>query len=305
MNKMNCRGLVISPLIPIDMHRSLHAALTAVVLALIACRSDAPSTSNPATTTGSEQPAAWTLAWSDEFDGAAGATVDGTKWVADTGGQGWGNHEREYYTLGAENAALDGAGHLVITARAEPSSQRRCWYGQCRYTSARLKTVGRYEPTYGRFEARIRLPRGQGLWPAFWLLGANCESTGWPQCGEIDVVESVGQEPTVVFGTLHGPGYSGGGGITRNYTLAESTFADDFHVFAMEWTPGQIRWLVDDKEYHRLVPANLPTGAQWVFDHAFFVILNVAVGGGRPGDPDATTTFPQEMVVDYVRVYRH
>jgi len=112
------------------------------------------------------------------------------------------------------------------------------------------------------------------------------------------------QEPNGVFGTLHGPGYSGGGGITRNYTLAESTFSDDFHVFAVEWTPGQIRWLVDDKEYHRLAPANLPTGAQWVFDHPFFIILNVAVGGGRPGDPDATTTLPQEMVVDYVRVYR-
>lgn len=281
------------------MHSSLRVSLTAVVLVLISCRSDRSSGSDSAS-----ESVKWTLAWSDEFDGAAGATVDGTKWVADTGGQGWGNQEREYYMPGAENAALDGAGHLVITARAEPSSLRRCWYGQCRYTSARLKSAGRYEPTYGRFEARLKLPRGQGLWPAFWLLGANCGSTGWPQCGEIDVVESVGQEPNVVFGTLHGPGYSGGGGITRNYTLAESTFSDDFHVFAVEWTPGQIRWLVDDKEYHRLAPANLPNGAQWVFDHPFFVILNVAVGGGRPGDPDATTTLPQEMVVDYVRVYR-
>jgi beta-glucanase (GH16 family) len=283
------------------MHRPLRTVLTALVLALISCRSDTSSTADST----SERSGKWTLAWSDEFEGAAGAAVDGAKWVADTGGQGWGNQEREFYTPGAENAVLDGAGHLVITARAEQSAQRRCWYGTCRYTSARLKTVDRYEPTYGRFEARIRLPRGQGLWPAFWLLGANCDSVGWPQCGEIDVVESVGHEPNIVFGTLHGPGYSGGGGITMNDTLHAGTFADDFHVFAMEWSPRQIRWLVDDKEYHRLTPAELPKGAPWVFDHPFFVILNVAVGGGRPGDPDATTTFPQQMVVDYVRVYRH
>lgn len=282
------------------MHRPFRLALTAVVLALISCRSDRSSTADSAR----QRATKWTLAWSDEFDGPRGSPVNAAKWVADTGGQGWGNQEREYYTLGAENAALDGAGHLVITARAERGSRRRCWYGACRYTSARLKTVDRYEPTYGRFEARIKLPRSRGLWPAFWLLGANCATVGWPQCGEIDVIESVGHEPNIVFGTLHGPGYSGGGGITMNDTLHTGTFADDFHVFAVEWTRGQIRWLVDEKEYHRLTPAQLPKGAPWVFDHPFFLILNVAVGGGRPGDPDATTIVPQEMVVDYVRVYR-
>ena len=282
------------------MHRPLRAALTAFVLALISCRSDGSSTSDSAR----ERSAKWSLAWSDEFDGARGSPVNATKWVADTGGRGWGNDEREYYTPGTENAALDGAGHLVITARAEQGSRRRCWYGACRYTSARLKSAGRYETTYGRFEARIKLPRSQGLWPAFWLLGANCASTSWPQCGEIDVVESVGHEPDIVFGTLHGPGYSGDKGITMNDTLHAGTFADDFHVYAMEWAPGQIRWLVDEKEYHRLTPAQLPPGAAWVFDHPFFLILNVAVGGGRPGEPDATTIMPQEMVVDYVRVYQ-
>ena len=282
------------------MHRPFRLALTAVVLALISCRSDRSSTADSAR----QRAAKWTLAWSDEFDGPRGSPVNAAKWVADTGGQGWGNQEREYYTSGAENAALDGSGHLVITVRAERSSRRRCWYGACRYTSARLKTVDRYEPTYGRFEARIKLPRSQGLWPAFWLLGADCASVGWPRCGEIDVMESVGHEPNIVFGTLHGPGYSGGGGITMNDTLHTGTFADDFHIYAVEWTRGQIRWLVDEKEYHRLTPAQLPTGAAWVFDHPFFLILNVAVGGGRPGDPDATTIMPQEMLVDYVRAYR-
>jgi beta-glucanase (GH16 family) len=247
----------------------------------------------------------WQLAWSDEFDGAAGAPVDGSKWVADTGGQGWGNKERQYYTPGTQNASLDGAGRLVITARAEPqSSSYRCWYGSCRYTSARLKTKTRYEPTYGRVEARIRIPRGQGLWPAFWMLGADIDSVDWPRSGEIDVMENIGREPAMVHGTMHGPGYSKDHGISGSYTLSSAAFADDFHVFTVEWTPGQVRWLVDEREYHRVTPAELPPGTTWVFDHPFFLLLNVAVGGAWPGDPDASSTFPQQMVVDYVRVYR-
>jgi beta-glucanase (GH16 family) len=292
------------------MFRRSRAALVIIAaVALAACGSDAPSPAGRETPVQGVQPppAAWTLAWSDEFDGAAGTPVDGTRWVADTGGTGWGNQEREYYTPGAANASLDGSGALVITARAEPANTPyRCWYGSCRFTSARLQTSGRLEATYGRFEARIRLPRGQGVWPAFWMLAANCDGIGgWPKCGEIDVVESVGQQPAVVFGTLHGPGYSGGGGITKNYALSSGTFSDDFHVFAVEWTPGQVRWLVDEKEYQLLTPGSLPAGSAWVFDHPFFLIMNVAVGGGRPGEPDSTTTFPQQMVVDYVRVYRH
>lgn len=252
-------------------------------------------------TTASRQ---WTLAWSDEFNGPAGALVDTTKWVADTGGHGWGNQERQYYTF-HENAAFDGDGHLVITARQEPlNSSRRCWYGACRYTSARLKTKGKFEQTYGRFEARIRVPRGQGIWPAFWMLGNDIDAVGWPECGEIDVMENIGREPGIVHGTMHGPGYSGGSSIGNAYTLASASFADDYHVFAVEWMPGEIRWFVDGNEYHRTTPANLPAGATWPFDHPFFMLLNVAVGGGWPGDPDASTAFPQQMHVDYVRVYQ-
>ena len=272
---------------------------------LVACGSVPPSPPDPVIPVGSGQPPAWTLAWSDEFDGAAGTPVDGTKWVADTGGHGWGNQELEHYTTSTENASLDGAGRLVITARALPAdSPLRCWYGTCRYTSARLKTKGKFEPAYGRIEARIRVPRGQGLWPAFWMLGANIDAVDWPRSGEIDVMENIGKEPAMVHGTLHGPGYSADKGISGSSSLATGAFADDFHIYTVEWTPGQVRWLLDEREYHRATPANLPSGAAWVFDHPFFLLLNVAVGGGWPGNPDATSTFPQQMLVDYVRVYR-
>jgi beta-glucanase (GH16 family) len=282
--------------------RAAGAALCA--LALAACASKGPPTTATAGGT-PPPPTQWTLTWSDEFDGPAGASFDRTRWVADTGGSGWGNQEREYYTTRPENVALDGDGHLVITARAEPaSSSLTCWYGACRYTSARLKTQGRFDQAYGRFEARIRIPRGQGLWPAFWMLGRDIDTVGWPRCGEIDVMENIGREPRTVHGTLHGPGYSGSGGIGGPYDLASAAFADDFHVFAVEWDPGVVRWLVDDKEYRRTTTADIPSGTTWVYDHPFFLLLNVAVGGGWPGDPDATTTFPQQMVVDYVRVYR-
>ena len=243
--------------------------------------------------------------WSDEFDGPAGTSFDRTKWVADTGGHGFGNQERQFYTTLRENVALDGNGNLVITARAEPgSSLYRCWYGSCRYTSTRLKTKGLFSQTYGRFEARIRVPRGQGIWPAFWMLGDDIDAVGWPQSGEIDIMEHIGREPAVAYGTLHGPGYSGAKGISRADTLARGGYADAFHVFAVSWRPHEIRWFVDGRQYHRLTPADLPAGAKWVFDHPFFLLVNLAVGGAWPGDPDASTTFPQQLVVDYVRVYR-
>lgn len=239
--------------------------------------------------------------WQDEFDGPAGATFNRTKWTADTGGNGFGNQEREFYTTNTDNVALDGSGHLVITARVD--SSHTCWYGTCRYTSARLKTQGLYAHAYGRFEARIQIPRGQGLWPAWWMLGANIGSVGWPQSGEIDIMENIGREPTIVHGTAHGPGYSGGNGIGAPDTLAQGAFADHFHVYAVSWQPNQIVWSMDGQVYHRLTPASLPAGAHWVYDQPFFLLLNVAVGGSWPGDPDSTTTFPQQMVVDYVRVF--
>jgi beta-glucanase (GH16 family) len=269
----------------------LRSFLTA--LAVAACTTTAPGSGSPE----------WTLAWSDEFNGPAGATVDTSKWVADTGGHGWGNQERQYYTGGAANASLDGSGHLVITARASTDPSYRCWYGVCGYTSARLKTKGRFEATYGRFESRIRVPRGQGIWPAFWMLGADIDQVGWPQCGEIDVMEHIGREPRIVHGTVHGPGYSGADGIGGAYTLTTAAFADDFHVFTVEWTASEIRWLIDGVEFRRLTPAGLPSGTTWVFNHPFFMLLNVAVGGAWPGDPDGSTQLPQQMLVDYVRVY--
>ena len=268
------------------------------LLALLACAGTPPA---PATSTSTNT----TPVWSDEFDGPAGASFDRAKWVADTGGHGFGNKERQFYTTRAENVALDGAGHLVITARAEPPTHTySCWYGPCRYTSARLKTKGLFAQTYGRFEARLRIPRGQGIWPAFWMLGADIDAVGWPASGEIDIMENIGREPAIVHGTLHGPGYSGAGGISRADTLASGAYADDFHVFAVSWRPGEIRWYVDGRLVYRLAPSDLPSGAKWVFDHPHFMLLNLAVGGEWPGDPDATTTFPQTLVVDWVRVYR-
>ncbi len=288
---------------PSILHRPLRALVVAAALALAACQKAPTST---AVIPREDAPLGeWKLTFADEFDGAAGAAVNPTKWVAETGGDGWGNQERQFYTAGTANAALDGNGNLVITARAEPaSSSRTCWYGSCRYTSARLKTKGLFEQALGRFEARIRIPRGQGLWPAFWMLGNDIDRVGWPKSGEIDIMENIGKEPYAVHGTLHGPGYSGGSAIGGSYTLAALPFSDDYHIFSVEWAPSEIRWLVDGKEYRRTAFTDVPTGGTWVFDHPFFMLLNVAVGGGWPGDPDATTTFPQQMLVDYVRVYQ-
>lgn len=252
----------------------------------------------------SPTPDGWTLAWSDEFSAPAGTPFDATKWVADTGGAGWGNQERQTYTTLAQNVAHDGAGHLVITALAEAdTSVRRCWYGGCRFTSARLKTKGLFDQTYGRIEARLRVPRGQGIWPAFWMLGRDIDAVGWPTSGEIDVMENIGREPTIVHGTAHGPGFSGANAIGGADTLA-APLADDFHVFGVEWARDEIRWFVDGRQYFRLTPAALPAGARWVFDHPHYLLLNVAVGGSWPGEPDATLVMPQRMVVDWVRVYR-
>lgn len=247
----------------------------------------------------------WRLIWSDEFDGAAGASVDARKWSAEIGGRGWGNKELEYYTDSTKNAYLDGHGSLVIKAlEVSLGPEFKCWYGPCRYTSARLITKKKFSQAYGRFEARIKIPYGQGLWPAFWMLGDDIDRTGWPACGEIDIMENIGREPSKVHGTIHGPGYSGSGGIGAPFALSDGKrFADDYHIFAVEWEPQAIRFYVDGYLYATRTPTDLPRGAKWVYDHPFFIILNLAVGGSWPGDPDRTTVFPQTMMVDYVRVY--
>jgi beta-glucanase (GH16 family) len=245
---------------------------------------------------------AWTLVWSDEFSGADGSAPDHTKWTIVTGGNGWGNHELEYYTNRVQNVQVQD-GNLVITARHEGYSDNE---GVMRgYTSARLKTLHKFEQAYGRMEARIQIPRGQGVWPAFWMLGNDIDQKGWPACGEIDIMENIGKEPTIVHGTIHGPGYSGAHGIGSPYSLpGGQNFADGFHTYAVEWEPQVIRFYVDDQLYATRTPADLPAGAKWVYDHPFFIILNLAVGGDWPGDPDVTTKFPQSMLVDYVRVYK-
>jgi len=229
--------------------------------------------------------------WHDDFDGPA---LDATKWVRETGGGGWGNNELEFYTDRPENARVEN-GYLVIEARREQ-------FGNREYTSARVKTQGLGAWKYGRFEARIQIPRGQGLWPAFWTLGDDIGTAGWPTCGEIDIMENIGREPHRVHGTVHGPGYSGAQGVSSAYDLSAAAFADDFHLYAIEWDADAIRWYVDDALYKTVTPKDLP--GRWVYDHPFFIILNVAVGGGWPGNPDATTVFPQTMRVDYVRVYQ-
>jgi len=248
---------------------------------------------------GDVAPPGWRLVWSDEFDGPAGSTVDSTKWTFDLGNNnGWGNGELEDYTSRTQNAALDGNGDLVITARKES-------LGGQMYTSARLLTQGKATWTYGRFEARIQIPKGQGIWPAFWMLGDNIGTAGWPTCGEVDIMENIGREPTLIHGTMHGPGYSGGNGIGGPASLpGNAAYAAAFHVYAVEWEMNNIRWYVDGTQYFATTPASIPAGTSWVYDHPFFVIMNVAVGGGFPGNPDGTTTFPQTMVVDYVRVFQ-
>jgi len=236
----------------------------------------------------------WQLAWSDDFDGAAGTAPDNTKWVFDIGAGGWGNSELQYYTNRTSNAQLDGDGKLMITARSES-------FGGAGVTSARIKTKDLFAQAYGRFEARIKTPTGPGLWPAFWMLGSNIDATPWPQCGEIDVMEQRGQEPNVTHGSVHGPGYSGGNAITKPYGLMNGRFDTDYHIYAIEWGQGYIDYFVDDFLYQRITPESV-TG-QWVYDHPFYIILNVAVGGNFVGFPTTGTPFPQSMYIDFVKVY--
>ena len=242
----------------------------------------------------------WTITFQDEFDGKAGHAPSVSNWIRDLGGGGFGNNELESYTDGNANAFLDGKGHLVIEARKEPTTGSDGIKRE--YSSARLLTKGKFSQKYGRVEARIKIPRGQGIWPAFWMLGDDIGTAGWPGCGEIDILESVGPVAKTVYGTLHGPGYSGGSGIQGKY-LSEKPLSDDFHIYAIEWEPGEIRWFFDDKCYSTIKRERVGEKG-WPFDQPFYIIMNLAIGGYWPGNPDATTTFPQQMLIDYVRVYK-
>ena len=242
------------------------------------------------------------LIWNDEFNGPAGMPPDPLKWTANIGGDGWGNGELEYYTNNG-NAYQDGQGHLVIEARQESPAGLQCWNGPCKYTSARLTTADRMSFTHGRVEARIKIPYGQGLWPAFWLLGSNCGPVEWPTCGELDIMENIGKEPSVNHATIHGPNYSGGNGISNTYTM-NGHYSDNYHIYAVEWDSSHISFFVDGANYLVVTRAQVEAKGQWVFDHAFNIVLNIAVGGGWPGNPDGSTVFPQKMYIDYVRLFQ-
>jgi beta-glucanase (GH16 family) len=265
---------------------TLLGVFSVLVLTPSACTEDAPLGLD-------EDRESWTLVWEDQFDGSSGQLPSAANWRFDIG-TGWGNQQLEFDTDRAENASLDGNGNLAITARQE-------FYQGSSFTSARITTQDLFEPQGGLIEARMQLPSGQGVWPAFWLLGANIETVPWPGCGEIDIMEYRGQEPSVVHGTLHGPGYSGGDAVTSSFYLGNDRFDTEFHVFSVEWNENSISWYVDGTRYRTVTREDLP--GEWVFDNPFYIILNVAVGGTYVGYPSPATAFPQTMLVDWVRVY--
>jgi beta-glucanase (GH16 family) len=246
------------------------------------------------------------LVWSDEFDSIKGASPDSTKWSFELGAGGWGNQEYEVYTKNTANVSTNGVGSLAITAIKAPTTPYPTYY------SGRITTKGLFMQTYGRFEARIKLPYGPGIWPAFWLLSANKDSLdannktiGWPQCGEIDIMELNGSKPSIINGTIHGPGYSGGGSIGKSYGLVNDRYDNDYHLFAIEWGKDYIDFYVDDYLYQELTPSSVSGKGDWVYnDHPFYIILNLAVGGLYVTGPTDQTPFPQTMLVDYVRVYK-
>jgi beta-glucanase (GH16 family) len=235
------------------------------------------------------------LVWSDEFEGDSAAAPDAAKWTYDlgTGQNGWGNNELQSYTNNPRNVSLDGKGNLVITALKNSNGS---------YTSARVKTQGLFTQQFGKIEARIKTPTGSGIWPAFWMLGNNITAVSWPQCGEIDIMEQKGKFSNITYGSIHGPGYSGGQAITTPFALANDRFDNDFNIYAVEWNESKIDFFVNNYLYKRITPAEVP--GEWVFNQPFFIIMNIAVGGSFVGPPNASTPFPGSMTIDYVRAYK-
>jgi beta-glucanase (GH16 family) len=238
----------------------------------------------------------WDLVWSDEFDGT---DVDPANWNYDIGGWGWGNGEAQYYTDRPENANLKN-GLLIIALRQEKIENSY-------YTSARLKTEGLQEFQYGRIEARMKVPRGSGTWPAFWMLGATFErdgddpATAWPNAGEIDVMEHVGRKPQVTYGTIHGPGYAGAGSL-GGWNTQDFDIADEFHTYAIEWDEEGIEWLFDGEPFYDIEPDNIGN-REWVYDQPFFLIVNLALGGTFGGNIALDLEYPLYLYVDHIRVY--
>ncbi len=276
------------------MKRYFMVLLTAWLAVTGGC---APATPPPPTPTPVTPPPGWKLVWSDEFDGPDGSAVDTTKWSFALGGGGWGNGEMETYTDKLANASIQG-GALAITAINEGGKPAR-------YTSARLTTRRKGDWLYGRFEIRAKLPRGQGIWPAIWMLPTDVTYGTWPASGEIDIMELKGQEPARIHGSLH----YGNPHDQQNQTLdlTTGTFADGFHVFALEWEPGEMRWYMDGYLYQstsQWFTSSTKSAYPAPFDQRFYLILNMAVGGDWSGYPDETTPFPQTMLIDYARVYQ-
>jgi len=278
--------------------KSLNPAFATFVIVLLSLPAVAQITTNPSRPARAQRlQKSWTMIWNDEFNGTDGTLPDSSKWTYDLGGGGWGNNELETYTNSTTNVQQKG-GNLVITATKVGTNFAS-------YYSARIRTQGLFDVEYGRIEARIKIPYGQGMWPAFWMLGSDINTNPWPNCGEIDIMENIGKEPTTIHGTIHGPGYSGANGIGSPFSFPNNAkFSDDFHVYAIEWDASEIRFYVDDNLYATRTTAQIPNGTTWVYNHKFFIIMNVAIGGGWPGNPDSTTVFPQTMQVDYVRVYQ-
>ena len=247
----------------------------------------------------------WELVWSDEFN-----SIDPNVWTFEVGNKdnnGWGNQELQYYTDG-QNALIEfdpqaGSNVLVIEARKETPPGSSCWYGTCQYSSTRLISKDKKSFQYGRIEARIKLPQTQGIWPAFWMLGNSFGQVGWPQCGEIDIMEHVGFEPTITHGAIHGPGYSGDTPFSGTQDLGVSVDAE-YHIYAIEWDANGIRWFVDNTNFYSVTRAQVEQHGTWVFDQPFWLLLNVAVGGSWPGSPDNSSSFPQRMYVDYIHIYQ-
>lgn len=286
----------------------MRRAIRAFAVLVVAACSTAPKPSGVDERDNPPQQREWTLVWSDEFDGDSGTFVDTTKWRADTadgcqmGICGWGNQEKQFYTASTANIALDGDGHLQITARIAPAGMS-CYYGPCRYTSGKITTRGKFQAEPGRVEARLKLPTGQGLWPAFWMLGSGWPSTPWPRCGELDIMEHKGSQPTITSSAIHGPGYSGATPFAHAMASSQGPYFENFHLFAVEWDRNDVRFFVDSTLHYTVRRADVVAHGDWVFDQPFFPILNLAVGGHFDGDPQSDAILPATVLIDHVRVY--
>ena len=289
----------------------LRAALATVALSTFAaCGGSGGATTLPPTdtTTTPPPPITWNLVWSDEFDGAAGASVDPAKWSFDLGDGcpgncGWGNNEKEFYTNATDNVSLDGQGHLAIVARSAPALNLSCYYGPCQFTSAKITTRGKMNAAPGRVEARIRIPAGQGLWPAFWMLGNDFSTLGWPAAGELDIMENKGSAPNTSSSAIHGPGYFGNTPFAHANTIGPATLADDYHVYAVEWDAEAAHFFVDGTLHYVVLRVDIQRYGTSILDKPYYIILNLAVGGNFDGDPKSDSILPATMLVDYVRVY--